>query len=195
MCLTCDIKNLAGLSNADIKKLGNKDELISKIINFTEDELAIALGNVKKATKLKLFHKISCELYSHSFDKKELFDSPKKCAAYFRKHAFDEVEAIHVMYLDTKLHVIGEEVLAVGTVDAVLVRPREVLAKALRNNAVQIILVHNHPTGNPKPSNEDTLVAKRIEKAGNLIGIQMLDFIIVSSGDYTSFRQSGYIGN
>lgn len=194
MCFSCDIQTIAGLSNSDLMKLGSREDFVKKILNYSEHELAIVLGDKDKAKKLKLIQKLSNEMYKQSFDKKLQIESPRILADYYRTNAYDEVEITHIMYLDNKNCMISEEILSVGTVNATLVCPREILIKALRNEAVQIALTHNHPSGDHTPSQEDELVAKRIHKAGAIVGIHVLDFLVVSSKGYTSFKELGHLG-
>ncbi len=85
---------------------------------------------------------------------------------------------------------IGETDISKGTVNASLITPRELFLEALRKEAVSIILLHNHPSGDPSPSGEDILVTERILKAGELIGIELLDHIIIGNNCYISFRES-----
>ena len=80
-----------------------------------------------------------------------------------------------------------------GTVNASLITPRELFIEALQKNAVSIIILHNHPSGDPTPSREDMLTTKRILDAGALIGIDLLDHIIIGNNCYMSFREEGML--
>ena len=84
-----------------------------------------------------------------------------------------------LLLLNTKARLIGASDISVGTVNATLVSPRELFLEALKKNAVSIILLHNHPSGDPTPSQEDILLTQRVRKAGDLIGIELLDHIII----------------
>lgn len=97
-----------------------------------------------------------------------------------------------VLLLDTKNKVIGINTVSIGTLNSSLVHPREVFKPAILASAAALILAHNHPSGDPKPSREDIEVTKRLIEAGGLLGIQVLDHIIV--GDYcVSLKEQGYI--
>jgi DNA repair protein RadC len=102
-------------------------------------------------------------------------------------------EHFRVILLDSKNSVLGVETVSIGTVNASLVHPREVLKPALEKSATCIILVHNHPTGNVSPSREDILLTRRFEKCGRIIGIEVVDHIIVGDGRYTSMKEGGYL--
>ena len=105
----------------------------------------------------------------------------------------EEQEVILCMMLDGKNHLMGEYYLSKGTANAALITPREVFVEALRRHAVNIILVHNHPSGDPVPSPCDEEVTERIYKAGELLGIHLLDHIVIGDHRYVSFREQGLL--
>ena len=80
-----------------------------------------------------------------------------------------------------------------GTVNASLATPREIYIEALKYRGTSIILLHNHPSGDPAPSNDDCLFTKRVEEAGKLIGISLLDHIIIGDSSYVSLKERGII--
>ena len=88
---------------------------------------------------------------------------------------------------------IGDILISKGTVNASLATPREIFIEALRYQAVSLILVHNHPSGDPEPSEEDRLLTRRMDEAGKLIGIRLLDHIIIGDASYVSFRERGLL--
>lgn len=94
--------------------------------------------------------------------------------------------------MNTKNKVIGVFELSHGTVNASLVSPREAFQKALLANAVSVIFMHNHPSGDPKPSREDVEVTKRLSEAGKILGVEVLDHIIVGDS-YSSLKEKGYL--
>jgi len=100
-------------------------------------------------------------------------------------------ESFHVFFLDGRHRLLGEEQVSVGTLTASLVHPREVFREAIRMAAAALLLVHNHPSGDPSPSSEDRTVTERLASAGELIGIRVVDHVIVSEGGYFSFREVG----
>lgn len=99
-------------------------------------------------------------------------------------------EVFSIIALNTKSEVIGLFEVSRGTLDSSLVHPREVFKRALLINAASIILLHNHPSGNPKPSPEDIRLTKRLKDAGELLGIQVLDHVIIGDG-YFSLKEKG----
>lgn len=102
-------------------------------------------------------------------------------------------EHFNIIVLNTKNHVLGIDNISVGSLNASLVHPRELFKKAILRSAAGIILVHNHPSGDPQPSEEDKLVTCRMAEAGEIIGIEVLDHIIIGDGRYISLRERGYM--
>lgn len=98
-----------------------------------------------------------------------------------------------VFFLDARNQQIRREIISVGTVNASLVHPREVFEPAVRHTAVQVIVAHNHPSGDKEPSAEDIDVNKRLVAAGALLGIQIIDHVIVTSCEFLSFKSRGII--
>lgn len=108
-------------------------------------------------------------------------DAIRYCMKEFHRLAVDGVqEEFHIVTLDTQLGPIGTHHITTGTLDASLVHPREVFRPAIRESASAIILVHNHPSGDPTPSREDRSVTDRLTQAGELLGIRVLDHIVVA---------------
>lgn len=98
-----------------------------------------------------------------------------------------------VFYLDSRNQEIKREIVSIGSLNANLVHPREVFEPAVKNLAAQIILAHNHPSGNPDPSEDDLKINKRLTEAGKILGIEVLDHIIVTKDGYLSFKEKGLI--
>ncbi|WP_254449805.1 MULTISPECIES: DNA repair protein RadC [unclassified Aliiroseovarius] len=107
--------------------------------------------------------------------------------------AHRETEQFRVLYLDKKNVVIADEEQAQGTVDHVPVYPREVVKRALELNASALILVHNHPSGDPTPSDSDMQMTRQVEQAASALGITLHDHLVVGKSDQLSFRAHGYL--
>jgi DNA repair protein RadC len=96
-------------------------------------------------------------------------------------------EAVIVLCLDTRMKIIARDIVSVGTLTSSLLHPREIFRLAILKNAQNIIVLHNHPSGETEPSDDDIIIANRLRSAGELLGIAMTDFIIFNSkGDYFS---------
>lgn len=111
----------------------------------------------------------------------------------FFKYEFldEEVERAIVVHLSSSGTVIGWHTISVGILNASLIHPREVFKQAVRDAAMSIVLLHNHPSGNCKPSAEDYLITRRLHETGQLIGISLLDHLIVAGDTHYSFRKDG----
>ncbi len=113
------------------------------------------------------------------------------CRKKFNRLAHDRhQEEFHIVTLDTKLFPIGHHQITVGTLDASLVHPREVFRAAIRDAASAILLLHNHPSGDPTPSREDHQVTERLKKCAEIVGIRILDHIIVASKGCVSLAEN-----
>ena len=107
--------------------------------------------------------------------------------------AHRDIEQFRVLYLDTKNTLIADEEQARGTVDHVPVYPREVVKRALQLNASALILVHNHPSGDPSPSPEDIAMTEQIERAAEALGLALHDHLIIGKSTELSFRAQGLL--
>ena len=94
-----------------------------------------------------------------------------------------------VLYLNARNQLLHKETISIGTLNANLVHPREVFEPALEYSAAQIVAAHNHPSGDPKPSEDDVEITKRLTEAGKMMGVEMMDHIIVSKNGSFSFRE------
>ncbi len=120
-------------------------------------------------------------------------EEPAQIAAYFMPSMrFLETEQVRLLVLNGRHAVVNNLVISNGSFNSALASPREVFYYALKHKAVAIILLHNHPSGDPSPSREDLLLTKRIAETGKLIGIPLLDHIIIGDNRYISVRESGY---
>mgnify|MGYP000303554677 CR=1 FL=1 len=121
----------------------------------------------------------------------EKLNSPEKISRFMQGEAKIDRECVWVLHLNTKLKLIEKELVSIGTLDAAPVHPREVFKRAILNSSSSIIVVHNHPSGDPTPTEEDMKVAKRLRQAGEILDIPVKDFLVISSKGYTSFVEKG----
>ena len=118
--------------------------------------------------------------------KVETPDDVADCFAYMQNEAQEKLVCIS---LSTKNRIMCFEIIGIGTVNTCLAHPREVFRSAILNNAYAIILVHNHPSGEPEPSPDDVALTRIIQQAGNILGIELLDHIIIGdNGRYCSMK-------
>ncbi len=171
-------KNLKGALDADITEL-------------------ITIKGIGRSSALGLIlFKAIYERYSkEKISPKILLNSPKLVAEYLQsKIGSKKEEHFTILYFDTRNKLINEEI-SVGTLNSSLVHPREVFKKAIKENVAQIIISHNHPSEDYRPSQEDISTTNRLVEAGKLVGISILDHLIVTSDEYFSFKENGIIKN
>jgi len=118
-----------------------------------------------------------------------LIKKPEDAATLTRELANARKEHFCTLYLDTRNRVIRKETISIGTLNASLVHPREVFQPAVESSAASVVLVHNHPSGDPEPSREDLLLTKRLVTAGEIMGIDVLDHVIVAKRSFVSLRE------
>ncbi len=119
------------------------------------------------------------------------FHKPSTIAAYFMEDfRHSDQEQMILMMLNTKNRLLGEQIISKGTANASMISPREIFLQALHYHAVFVVLVHNHPSGDPAPSRDDIAFTRRVQEAGHLLGIELLDHIIIGDRKYMSFRES-----
>lgn len=111
------------------------------------------------------------------------------CCDYLNVDRMTE-EHIYCFCFDSALHITGIFLISIGTVNQSLITPREVMIKALLADAVSIALVHNHPSGDPSPSEYDRLITDRIANAGKIIGIELIEHLIVGKDSFYSFNEN-----
>ncbi|MDF2961923.1 MAG: repair protein RadC [Paenibacillus sp.] len=95
------------------------------------------------------------------------------------------------LFLNTKNHVIGQETLSMGSLNASIVHPREVFRAAIKRSSAAIICAHNHPSGDPTPSSEDIQMTQRLVEAGDIVGIDVLDHIVIGDQKFVSLKEQG----
>lgn len=153
------------------------------------------IGRVKSLQILSI-----CELgkrLSKAGAKKGLTFTSAKSIVEFYKEDMRHLRQEHVklILLDSKSQMISDRTISKGTINATSISPREIFVEALKQEAVGIILIHNHPSGDPSPSEEDLRFTKNVYFTGALVGIDLLDHIIIGNNSYVSFKESGKLKN
>ena len=200
-------------------RLSNTELLAILLRTGKKGESVLALANrfLRKINLEKLsefsygeFRKISgigpakaCELLSCVELGRRIFENKKVNISQLLspQDVFDSLKDIRVskkehfvvFFLDSRNQQIHQEIISVGTINASLVHPREVFEPAVKYLAVQIILAHNHPSGDLAPSEDDLTVNKRLIEAGKILGIEVLDHIIVTKDSFMSFKEKGLL--
>src|SRR5262249_24708721 len=128
-------------------------------------------------------------------DELMMCDTPEKAAAYWRLHIAEnpylnpDCECVAALMLNTRRRVKGHYLISIGTMDTVLIHPREVFRLALMTAAAAVVLMHNHPSGDATPSEADIRITRELIRAGQLLKIEVLDHVIVGNPKYCSLRE------
>jgi DNA repair protein RadC len=185
-------KSVIQIAQELIKKNGNLAVLASN--SFSQMTKISGIGNDKAAALLAAFE-LSRRIQSQSkwFSDKKI-SSPGEVADIFIPILKDELkERFIVVCLNSANKIIKYEVISVGNLNSSIVHPREVFKVAIENNSASIILIHNHPSGNPDPSNEDIAITKKIVETGTIMSIPVFDHIIIAGKNFTSFVEKRLI--
>lgn len=163
------------------------------LLHCTVDEIT-AIKGIGKAKAVQIMAAIEMGRLIARQRHNEVFTihTPEDVATYVMdelRHLQQEVFVC--LYLNTKNQVISYERITVGGLNSSIVHPREVFKGALKRSSASIICVHNHPSGDPNPSREDIEVTKRLVKAGEILGIEVLDHVIIGDNTYYSLKEKG----
>ena len=179
------------------KRILHPDFAQEGILNIHQWSMEQLLG-VKGIGKVKSIQILCLSELAKRLSKAEAqsglnFSAPETIAQYYMEAMrHKKKEEMKLLLLNSKTKLIGESELSLGTVNTTLVSPREVFVEALRRNAVAVILLHNHPSGDPTPSKQDVLITRRVTEAGRLIGVELLDHIIIGDNCFISLRDKGF---
>lgn len=130
---------------------------------------------------------------SSNTDKKTVHSPEDVHAIIAAEYADAVVETAMMLALDTKNKIIGVFTISTGSLNASIIHPRDVFQRAILANAASVILVHNHPSGDPTPSPEDVALTKKIVEAGRVLDITVLDHVICGEGNFVSLRERGQL--
>ncbi len=168
----------------------NKEKNLSNLASRSLDSLTkeAGIGKDKAATLLAAFE-MSRRIQSQSkLTSNKKITSPQDIAEIFIPILRDEVkEKFIVVCLNSSNKVIKNETISIGNLNSSVVHPREIFKVAIDSLSASIILIHNHPSGNPEPSNEDISITKKIVEAGKIMDIPVFDHIIIAGDTFTSF--------
>src|SRR3989344_3950565 len=154
-------------------------------------EIVSQIGGINsaKATTLLAAFELSKRALEVNDTNLPVINTAKDAAAQLTDMRDLKKEHFVVLYLNAKNQLAHKETISMGTLNANLVHPREVFEPALKHSAAQIIAAHNHPSGDPKPSEDDLELTKRLVEAGKMMGIEIMDHVIVSKNSYFTFKE------
>lgn len=205
------LKGPKNLSNSELLAIllrtGNKDksaiELASYIINMDKVEgirslYSITIEELRKVkgigtakacqilAALELGKRIATCIPR---DKLKITSPDEISSIYMEELRYLKKEVFKIVLLNTKNEIISDLEISVGSLNASIVHPREVFIEAIKRSANKILLIHNHPSGNPQPSKEDKSITQRLIEGGKILGIDVVDHIIFGDGIYFSFKE------
>lgn len=176
-----------------VEEILTRFPVVSELVNVTEQELTkikgIGIGKARQITAmLKLARAISIPAQIPYIIKspKDVYDLLAPELKHLQKEHFV------CLFLNTKNHLITQEVTSIGSLNAAIVHPREVFRAAVKRSSASLICVHNHPSGCTTPSPEDINLTKRLVEAGEIIGIELLDHVIIGGNHFYSLKENGH---
>lgn len=170
---------------------GNLRELAQAELNELQQIKGLGLA---KAASIKAAFTLGSRFQARRLETLERFTSPAQVFDFFHHELRDSrKELFLILLLDGKNRITRKVQVSEGSLNQSIVHPREVFAPAVRESAAAVIFIHNHPSGDPAPSREDRESTRRLNEAGEILGIKVLDHIIIGDGAYFSFVESGLL--
>ena len=192
-----------GIKNSNVMDTAKSILNHPKIIQFgmpglsklTQEELRSipGIGDIK-AAQILCISELSKRMSASFSLNSESFNSPDKIAQrYMPLTRTLDKERVYAVYLDSKLKIIRDEIVSIGTVDQSILEPREIIRSAITCNSSKIFVLHNHPSGDPNPSKNDIIITKKLIKACSYVSIRLMDHIILGDNIYFSFMEHGLL--
>lgn len=183
----------SGKKNENVLEIAKK---VLRTVNFDQEADINQLIKISGIGKTK-----ACQILASIEFVKRIFKNRSSLIVTNPKDIFKQLydikdnkkEYFIAFYLDARNLIIKREIVSIGILNASLVHPREIFEPAIKNLSAQIIIAHNHPSGDCQPSEEDILLTKRLIEAGKILDIKIIDHIIVSKDNYFSFRENKLI--
>jgi DNA repair protein RadC len=165
------------------------------LVQASVEELSAIKGvGLAKSAQIKAALELGKRVATNASEKRAVIKTPEDAAALVMEEMRHlDREHFRALLLNAKNQVIGHEVISIGTLNSSTVHPRELFKSAIKRSAGAIILIHNHPSGDPSPSREDIEVTRRLVEAGQIIGIEILDHLIIGDNKFSSFKAKGLI--
>lgn len=184
-------KNESAISLAH--KILVQEQGLRYLVDSDIDQLSCINGiGQAKASQIKAAIELGKRLAAFQLGVDKPVKSPKDVADLLMEDMrYLKKEHMKLVLLNIKCNLISVEEISIGSLNASIVHPREVFSPAIRKSSASIIMVHNHPSGDPTPSKEDTAITARIDEAGRLIGIDLVDHVIIGDGRYISMKEKG----
>ncbi|NTZ20977.1 DNA repair protein RadC [Paenibacillus sp. JMULE4] len=175
-----------------IEELFQRFPTTTELIDVTEQELVrirgIGMGKARQITAMLKLARALCAPVKERYtirSPRDVFELLEPELRYQQKEHFI------CLFLNTKNHLIFKEIISIGSLNAAIVHPREVFRAAIKRCSASIICAHSHPSGDPTPSSEDIELTKRLIEAGNIVGIELLDHVIIGGHRFYSLKENG----
>jgi DNA repair protein RadC len=176
------------------------DELLARVeglrglIDVSVEELTKIPGiGPVKAMQLVALSELTRRLHAAQYVRQKIDSADQLVELLMPQMRFATKEIFMLVLLNSQNQILALQEVSKGTVNETIVHPREVFREAIRRSSTAIVLVHNHPSGDPEPSEEDLEVTRRLNEGGHLLGIAVLDHLIIGDGQYVSLRERGII--
>lgn len=168
---------------------------LRNLVDLSIEELVQIRGvGPAKAVQLKAGIELGQRLSQSRLPSNPAIRSPRDAADLLMEQLrYLQKEHFVCLFLNTKNHVIAQETLSIGSLNAAVVHPREVFRAAIKCSSASLICAHNHPSGDPTPSPEDIKLTKRLLEAGEIVGIEVLDHVVIGDGKFVSLKEQGFI--
>ena len=181
-------ENVIDMSNRLIAEYG-LDKLFECSLKELQKIKGIGPGKAMQILAMSELGKRFNQLKKYNNENQKKISCAEDVFNYFHERLKDKKqEEFWILMLNTQNYIIGEHMVSKGILDASIVHPREVFRHAIKNSASKIILIHNHPSGNPNPSEEDKEITKKMMKAGEGLGIKVVDSVIIGRSNYWSWN-------
>ncbi|NOV04072.1 RadC family protein [Paenibacillus planticolens] len=168
---------------------------LRSLVDMSKDQLTQIRGiGDAKALQIMAGIELGRRIAKSKFSERVTIRSPKDIANLLSEELrYLQKEHFVCLFLNTKNHVLAQETLSMGSLNASIVHPREVFRAAIKRSSASIICVHNHPSGDPTPSPEDIQLTHRLVEAGTIIGIEVLDHVIIGDQRFISLKEEGFM--
>lgn len=180
-----------GLAHRMLSEFGG----LRPLVDLSTDQFMKVKGvGTAKALQIQAGIELGRRLSRSVHNDPVIIRSPRDVASLLTEELrYLQKEHFVCLFLNTKNHIIGQETLSIGSLNASIVHPREVFCSAIKRSSASIVCAHNHPSGDPTPSPQDIDITKRLVEAGEIIGIDVLDHIIIGDKGYVSLKEQGYM--
>ncbi|TBL69786.1 RadC family protein [Paenibacillus thalictri] len=175
-----------------IEEIFSRFPSLAELMDVTEQELLNIKGvGPRKAHQIMAALQLARRLNIPS-GSPFIIRSPKDAADYLMPELrYLQQERFCLLHLNTKNHLIQKDIISIGTLNSAIVHPREVFRAAIKRSSASILLAHNHPSGDPSPSQEDISLTKRLVEVGEVVGIEVLDSLIIGDNRFLSLKEQG----